>query len=147
MLKRSPLPWINAVGCLILAGVLVAQWSHEHTLGQTINQLSSELQTAHEKAANDAKRMAALDRDIVVLKESIESTKKAADEAATGLAGRDAQIIALKAQVSAKNDQIKTWQNAIASRDAKLREQNTEMIAARAKLDSAISRLKAAGAR
>ena len=81
-MKSRVLPILNAVGCLILAGLVVVQWNKEHAVDQKMTKLGGELTAAREQAAAEAKRAAALERDISVLKESIESAQKASEESA-----------------------------------------------------------------
>lgn len=139
---------LNAAGCLILAGVLVAQWSKERQLDHTVETLNASLLTARKQAAADAERAAGLDRDIAALKESIEATQKAADASAQALTEKEAQLQTFHAEVTtAASDQVKTWQAAIVERDEKLKSLSSELTATRTKLNQAIAKLKEAGAR
>ena len=114
------LPILNAIGCLVLTGVIVLQWQRERALDGSLAQLKSEL-------ASESKRAADLERDIAVLKESLEATQQSAAQAAA--------------------EQLTIWQTAVAGRDAKLRELDAALAATRQRLDAAIARLKEAGAR
>lgn len=146
-MKSRFLPILNAIGCLILAGLVVAQWNKEHAQDQRIARLGTELATAREQTVTAEKRSTDLERDIAVLKESIEASQKANEEAARKLAEKDTQSASLETEITAARDQMKAWQDAIAARDAKLRELDAERVATRRQLDEAVARLKAAGAR
>lgn len=141
------LPILNAVGCLILAVVVVVQWNKELALDQKLTRLGTELTTAKEQAAAEAKRATGLERDIFVLKESIESSQQAIEEAARRFAEKETQSAGLEAEITTAREQVKTWQDAIAVRDAKLRELNDELSATRRRLDQVIAKLKEAGGR
>ena len=146
-MKSRFLPILNAIGCLILTGLVVAQWNKEHALDQKAARLGTELASARQQAATAEKRSADLERDIVVLKESIEASQKANEEAARQLAEKDTHSAGLEVEITAARDQVKAWQDAIAARDAKLREMDADLIATRRRLDEAIAKLRDAGAR
>lgn len=141
------LPILNAIGCLVLAGLVVVQWNKELVLDQKLTRLGTELTTAREQAAAEGKRAAGLERDISVLKESIESSQQASEEAARRFAEKETQTAGLEVEITTAREQVKTWQDAIAARDAKLRELNDELSATRRRLDEAIAKLKEAAAR
>lgn len=128
---------MNAIGCLVLSGVVVMQWSKERSADQERLVIQSALTKARDQAAAEVKRSAGLERDIAVLKESIESTRKAAGE-----------LLAEKLNLStAAAEQAKSWQAAITERDAKLRALDADLTATRQRLDEAIARLKVADGR
>lgn len=147
-MKSRILPILNATGCVILAGVLVAQWSKERRLDDTNKTLSTSLQAAQKQAAAEAERAAGLDRDVAALKESIEATQKAADASELALAEKETQIKAFQTDVTtAAGEQVKVWEAAIAERDEKLKSLNSDLTATRTRLNEAIAKLKEAGAR
>jgi chromosome segregation ATPase len=146
-LKSRFLPILNAIGCLVLTGLVVAQWNKEHALGQKVTRLGTELAAARQQASTAGKRATDLERDIVVLKESIEASQKANEEAARKLAEKDTLSAGLEVEITAARDQVKAWQDAIVARDTKLRELDAERVATRKQLDEAVARLKAAAAR
>lgn len=126
-MNSRALPILNAIGCLVLTGVIVLQWQRERALDGSLAQLKSELAAAREFSASESKRAADLERDIAMLKESLEATQQSAAQAAA--------------------EQLTIWQTAVAGRDAKLRELDAALAATRQRLDAAIARLKEAGAR
>ncbi len=146
-MKSRVLPILNAVGCLVLAGLVVVQWNKELALDRKSARLGTELAAAKEQAAAEAKRAAGLERDISVLKESIESSQQASEEVARKFAEKVTQCAGLEAEMIIAREQVKTWQDAIATRDAKLRDLDAELTATRRRLDEAVTKLKAAGAR
>ena len=146
-MKSRFLPFINALGCLALAGVILVQWNKERALDGTISQLRSELSEARAAADAQRQRMASLERDISVLKESLEATQQATEVATRALEEKEAAGELLVGELAAVRAQVALWQEAIAGRDEKIRELGEELVATRARLDTALVRLKEAGAR
>jgi chromosome segregation ATPase len=145
--KSRFLPFINALGCLALAGVILVQWNKERALDGTISQLRSELSEARAAADAQRQRMASLERDISVLKESLEATQQAMEVATRALEEKEAVGELLVGELAAVRAQVALWQEAIVGRDEKIRELGEELVATRARLDTALVRLKEAGAR
>ena len=75
------LPILNLVGCLLITGVLLAQWLKERGLDERIDTLGKELVAAHGKTTEAEKRATALESDVTQLKGAIEATTKARQEA------------------------------------------------------------------
>lgn len=146
-MKFRVLPILNAIGCLVLTGLVVGQWKKEHALVRETAALEVQLGAAREQAAAEVKRSAALERDIVVLKESIEAVQKSAEQSAGVLAEKATEASGLQSEITAAREQLKVWEEAIATRDAKLRGLNEELVATRERLNEAIAKLKQAGAR
>jgi hypothetical protein len=141
------LPILTLLGCLVISGVIFAQWFKERGLDRRIESLAAELQTSRAETAAERLRAAALGRDVAQLKESIESAAAARREsetaAAQALADQQSQAAAMAAAAA---DQVKAWEKAIAERDAKIEQLAADLAAARARLDEAVKKLKAAGA-
>lgn len=150
-MKSRVLPILNAIGCLILTGLVVTQWRLERGHLRDIQNLQSELAGSRENLTAETQRSAAHERDIAALKESIEATQQAAEAAARSLAEQSSQAEGLQTELATTREQaavqIKAWEDAIAARDAKLQSLNADLTATRARLDEAIAKLKAAGAR
>lgn len=123
------------------------QWNKERALDGTISQLRSELSEARAAADVQRQRMASLERDISVLKESLEATQQAKEVATRALEEKEAAGELLVGELAAVRAQVALWQEAIAGRDEKIRELGEELVATRARLDTALLRLKEAGAR
>lgn len=149
------LPILNLVGCLLITGIIFAQWLKERGLDTRIGELNKKLTVTREQHAAEKTRAAALENDVAQLKESLAATvqaRKDADDAMGKLvAERDAQTAERNAQTAglatANQEQVKVWETAIAERDAKIRELNTGLAATRERLNEAIEKLKEAGAR
>lgn len=149
------LPIANLVGCLLITGVIVAQWLKERGLDSKIHGLSQQLVVSRGQYDAEKKRTAALESDVGQLKESIESTVKARKETEDALAKliaeREAQTAAAATATTTLNqanqEQVKIWEKAIADRDEKIRSLGESLTATRARLDEAVTKLKAAGAR
>ncbi|MEY3896772.1 MAG: hypothetical protein RLZZ214_2292 [Verrucomicrobiota bacterium] len=142
------LPILNLVGCVLITGIILAQWLKERGLDTQIHELNRQLVASRDLYQAEKTRVGALESDIVQLKESIESTVRARKETEEAMgklvAERDAQSAG---HVATSQEQAKIWEQAIADRDAKLRGLNEDLITTRLRLDEAVSRLKTAGAR
>ena len=146
-MKPRILPILNAVGCLALAGLVVAQWQKERALGQVLTRQNAELAENKSQAEKDRKRVAALERDIEVLKETIDTTQKAADESAKSLVEREQNADRIDTELKAAREQLTLWEAALKARDERIVSLDANLAATRKRLDEAVARLKAAGAR
>lgn len=142
------LPILNLVGCVLVTGVILAQWRKEQQLGNQVKAISQELVASHDQTAEAEKRATALEGDVAQLKESIEATA-----AANRLAEAENVRVTtehhekMNALITAAEGQAQTWQAAIAERDAKIKELGSSLSATRTRLNEAIAKLKEAGAR
>ena len=145
------LPLLNLVGCLLISGLILAQWHKERGLDTRIKELNQQLVAAGEQHDAEMKRATALENDIAQLKESIESIVKTRTETEDAMAKLVAESQARATTVATTNqsnlEQAKIWEQAIADRDAKIRELNSSLTATRERLNEAIAKLKEAGAR
>jgi len=141
------LPIFNALGCLILTGLVILQWNKERRLNTTLDQLQTELCATVEQAATESKRGKMLDQDIAVLKESLEIAQQANDATTRSLQSKETLANELESKLAAANAQLETWRIAIDARDEKLRALNRELTATRGRLDDAIAKLKASAAK
>jgi len=145
------LPLLNLAGCLLITGIILAQWLKERGLDARIDNLNQQLVSTREQYETEKKRATALDSDITQLKESIESTVKARKETedamAKMIAERQAEVATVATANQSNQEQAKVWEKAITDRDEKIRTLNAGLTATRARLDEAISKLKEAGAR
>ena len=145
------LPLLNLVGCLLISGIILAQWLKERGLNAKIDYLNRQLVFSREQSEAETKRATALEHDIVQLKESIESTVKARKETedamAKMIADQKAQIDIVATANQSNQEQVKIWEKSIADRDEKIRVLDAGLTATRARLEEAIAKLKAAGAR
>ena len=146
-MNRRALPILNAIGCLALTGLVVAQWHNERQRDATIAGLGAELAAARELAAGEAKRRAAVERDIAVLKEAIEATQRSAESSARSLTEKEQAATQLQTELSTAREQVAAWETAIKARDERIRTLDANLAGTRKRLDEAIAKLKAAGAR
>ena len=109
--------------------------------------IQSEFIRSEKLAASESERAAALERDIAVLKETVEMTQQAAARSANSLTAATSLTHELRNEIKAGHEQLNTWKSALTERDTKLRSLNAELISTRQRLDAAIAALKAAGAR
>jgi chromosome segregation ATPase len=139
------LPIVNAIGCLALAGLVVAQWRKESVIDKALAARSAELAVTNDRAAEERKRCTSLERDVAVLKEAIESTQQAAESAAHSLAEKDQTVVQLQTDLAAAGEQVAAWQSALKERDERISKLNADLAATRKRLDEAIARIKVAG--
>lgn len=138
---------INTIGCLLLTALVVVQWRGERELDVTVATLRTQLAAAADQAAEDAKHRAALERDIAVLKETIEATQVAAESSTRALAEKEALAERLQTELTAATEQVAAWETALKARDERILTLAAEIDATRKRLDEAIAKLKEAGAR
>lgn len=138
------LPIVNALGCLALTAVVVAQWRKERAIDETLTARSAELAAAKDLATEEAQRRATLERDITVLKEAIESTQQAAETAIRDLAEKDQTIAQLQTELTAAREQVTAWETSLKVRDERISTLDADLAATRKRLDEAIARIKAA---
>lgn len=146
-MKPGILPLINAAGCLVLTGLVVFQWSEQRKSELTIRGLKSAAEDSRLKAEEDAKRRASLERDITTLKDSITSIQQSSEAALQSAADKEKLAAQLQAELDAAREQLKLWDAAMQARDTRIKELDAALGATRKRLDEAIERLKAAGAR
>ncbi|MFZ9937011.1 MAG: hypothetical protein ACO3JG_08095 [Luteolibacter sp.] len=153
-MKARLLPLLNAVGCIALTVLVAVQWRIEHQ-SHLVNQgLRKQIAAAETKAAEDAKHRAALERDIALLKESLETTQLAAEKSAadaekfaTALLEQEKINQTLSAELAAAREQLAAWEKAVAQRDDRIETLDAELARTRQRLEEAIARLKEDGAR
>ncbi len=146
-MKSRILPLVNGIGCLLLTAVIVVQWGRERAQDQRFSKLRVELQGARAELEAERKRTVSLERDLAVLKESVEATQQAAEAAARELAVCEEAREKQAGELASARAQVEDWQKALAVRDEKIRELGDALEAARARLELAVARLKEAGAR
>jgi chromosome segregation ATPase len=146
-MKSRFLPIINAIGCLVITSLVVVQWQAERASDAAIAKLRRELAESREQTAEESRRRSALERDITVLKEALEATQQAAESATRESAEHQERASRLSGEVDAARDQVTLWETAIAERDERIRKLDSDLKETRERLDQAVERLKAAGAR
>lgn len=146
-MSSRTLPLINAAGCLILTALVLFQWREQRVAESTIRTLKSEAATNRLKAEEDAKRRTALERDVSSLKESIQSVQQSSEAATQTAAEKEKLATQLRTELDAARKQLELWDAAMQARDTRIKELDAALGATRKRLDEAIERLKAAGAR
>ncbi len=153
-MKARLLPFLNAAGCIALTVLVTVQWRNEHRLRLVNQDLRKQISAAGTKAAGDARHRAALERDIALLKESLEVTQLAAEKSAAdaetfaaALQQQETTNQTLTAELAAAREQVAAWEQAVAQRDQRIKTLDTELARTRQRLEEAIARLKEAGAR
>lgn len=143
-MKSRVLILINSIGCVVLITMVVLQWAKERVLLQTLYTAQTEIAAAKTMAAEQAQRQANLERDIALLKESINSTQQAAETAARELGEKSTLTATLDTELKAAREQIAAWEAAIKARDERISTLTGDLSATRKRLDEAIARLKTA---
>ena len=136
---------LNAIGCLVLAAVVFTQWGKETRVDAAMSKLRVDAAVSRSLAESETKRATNLERDIAVLKQSLEATQRAALDAADSPSQRDDS--ASRNELAAARGQVDKWKASIAERDAHIRKMESDLTATRRRLDEAIVRLKQAGVR
>ncbi len=153
-MKARLLPILNAVGCIALTVLVIVQWRNEHQSRLVNQDLRKQIAAAQTRAIEDAKHRAALERDIALLKESLEAIQLAAEKSAadaekfaTALQEQEKINQTLTAELAAARGQLAAWEQAVAQRDERIETLDAELARARQRLEEAITRLREAGAR
>jgi chromosome segregation ATPase len=153
-MKARLLPILNAAGCIALTVLVIVQWRNEHRSLLVNQDLRKQISAAQTRAVEDAKHRAALERDIALLKESIEATQLAAEKSAadaekfaTALQEQEKANQALSAEIAVAREQLAAWEQAVAQRDQRIETLDAELARTRQRLEEAIARLREAGAR
>jgi hypothetical protein len=146
-MNARTITWINAIGCLVLVALVVVQWRGEYVSGRELANLRTSLAEANAKTAAETARCVALERDLQVLKEAAEQSGKAVESSKSVTMTKDARIVELEAALKQAGGDVDKWQAAIAQRDDRIRKLEDEVAEARRRLNEAVAKLKAAGAR
>jgi chromosome segregation ATPase len=135
---------VNAAGCLVLIGLILAQWGKERLLHGELTQTRAEMAAANNRAAEEAGRRTALERDIGVLKEAITATQQAAETATRELGEKATLATTLEAELKTAREQVTAWETALKARDERIQILSADLATTRKRLDEAVARLKAA---
>jgi chromosome segregation ATPase len=146
-MNARTLTWINAIGCLLLVALVVVQWRGEYVLDREVAVLRTSLAEANAKLAEETTRCVALERDLQVLKDAAEQSGKAVESGKSSAMTKDARIAELESALKRAGGDVDKWQSAIAQRDDRIRKLDAELNEARRRLNEAVAKLKAAGAR
>jgi|694.fasta_scaffold152233_2 chromosome segregation ATPase len=146
-MKARVLPVLNAVGCILLTVLVVVQWRSDHQSRLTQQNLLKQIAAGEARAAEDARHRAALERDIALLKESIEAAQQASENAASRLERSQQINEALQSEMTEARGQLEAWEKAVAQRDERIKTLDEELVRTRKRLEEAIARLREAGAR
>jgi len=139
--------WINAIGCLALVALIVVQWRGQYVADRELASLRVSLAEVTAKAAEESARCVALERDLQVLKEAAEQSGKAVESGKSASMTKDSRIAELESALKRAGGDVDKWQYAIAQRDDRIRKLEGELGEARRRLNEAVAKLKAAGAR
>ena len=138
------LPVLNVIGCLALTALVIVQWRKEHVLDRTAAGLRQQLADSRAETAAEAGRRAALERDITILKESIEATQQSAEKSNLALQEKEQIATSLQTEIAAAREQITNWEQAIKQRDERIATLNDQLHQTRQRLEEAIARLREA---
>lgn len=141
------LPILNALGCIALLAVVLLQWRNERALASEAVALRLQIAEAHKQANQLTARRDALEHDVSVLKETIESLQTSAESTSRQLGEKSELAERLASEISVARQQVTAWESAIKERDARIGDLQAQLAETRNRLDEAILRLKEAGAR
>ncbi len=152
-MKQSIFTIVNAIGCVVLLGIVAMQWAQNEQRREAYRTLQVQTHAISEERDEAVKRADAMINDLADLKQSLIETQKVADEAALVNKQMGEELLAsttARDQATAERDalkkQITEWEAAMKLRDQTITEQNETLVALRKKLDEAIAQLKKAGA-
>lgn len=146
-MKQSLITVINSIGCVVLLGIIVAQWVQNEEQRKSFRELQTDRQKIIATRDEAEKKITSLETDITDLKASLEATQKAAEEATLAGKTQQDQLQLVGTERDALRLQVSEWEAAIKLRDTALAEQNATLVALRKRLDEAIVELKKAGAK
>jgi CHASE3 domain sensor protein len=146
-MKQSLITVINAIGCVVLLGIVVAQWVQNEEQRKSFRELQTDRQKIIATRDEAEKKITSLETDITDLKASLEATQKAAEEATLASKNQQDQLQLVGTERDALHLQVREWEAAIKLRDTALTQQNADLLALRKRLDEAIAALKKAGAK
>lgn len=138
---------LNTIGCLVLTGLVVAQWFKERSIHQELTAALHQIASSREQTAQESQRRGALERDIAVLKEAIESSQQSAESTTRELSAKSTLASDLEKELATARTQLAAWETAVKSRDERINTLTTDLAATRQRLDQAIAKLKAAADR
>ena len=138
---------LNAIGCLVLTGLVMAQWFKERSIHQELTTVQRQLADSRKVSKQESQRRGALERDITVLKEAMESSQKAAESTIRELSEKSTLASDLEKELTAARVQLTAWETAVIDRDERIKSLNADLAATRQRLDQAIAKLKAAADR
>lgn len=143
-MKARVLPILNAVGCLALTTLVIVQWKREHQSGIAAAGLRKELAASRAETVEEVKRCTALERDVALLKESIEATQQAAEQSGRALEEKEQLATSLQTELTTARGQVVAWQEAIKQRDERITTLTDQLNQTRKRLEEAIARIREA---
>ena len=146
MSPRS-LPILNALGGLVLTGIVVAQWLRERDQNGELLATRDQLAAATQLAHSEADRRKTLEKDLAVLKEAIAATQQSAETTTRELGEQATLNQSLKTELETARTQVTAWETALKERDKRISDLTTDLSATRQRLTQAVEKLKQAGGR
>lgn len=143
---------LNALGCVLLIAVIIFQWQRELALGRALKAATAEIERTARRASDEESRRKALERDIELLKDSVDAVQQAAEESArqlgeqiTTTAALEAELATARGQLAVAAERLAAWETAVQARDERIETLTRDLAATRKRLDEAVARLKQAG--
>lgn len=143
---------LNALGCVLLIAVIIFQWQRELALGRALKATTAEIERTARRASDEESRRKALERDIELLKDSVDAVQQAAEESArqlgeqiTTAAALEAELATARGQLALAAERLAAWETAVQARDERIETLTRDLAATRKRLDEAVARLKQAG--
>ncbi len=146
MIKRSPMTFVNAGGCLLLVVLCVIQWREIANWQDQHTRALQDLRREEAQRRESQNRQAALEGDVAMLKNSLQrmEEKLTQTEASWVSAQRRADEAQRSLELEGKSHaaQIEKWQQAIEQRDQLQAALQKQLQEARRRLDEAIAAMK-----
>lgn len=133
---------LNAIGCILLTVVVVVQWAGEHALKAQVKRFQDEVGGLQIQVDDEIQKREGVERDVVMLKDSLEQARKAIEAKDAQIAGREVVVGKLKQEVELIQKQLEVWNKAVEERDRRIQVLDADLLEAHKRLDEAIGRLK-----
>jgi len=141
-MKSRALILLNAVGCLLLVALVVTQWLHERALQQDLEGRRLELAGVREDLQDERNRAFSLEKDVTMLKESLEQAGRSLKEAEQEKEALMAEVVGMRAKVLEANGRLQVWEASVLERDQRIEALQQELLETRQRLDEAVRRLQ-----
>ena len=133
---------LNAIGCLLLTAVVVGQWAREHALKTQIKRYQYDMGSLQIRVDEEIEKREGVERDVVMLKDSLEQARKAIEAKDAQIAEREVVLGKLKQELELTQKQLEVWNKAVEERDRRIQALDADLLEAHKRLDEAIGRLK-----
>lgn len=132
---------LNAIGCLLLAGLVAVQWKRERDLNAVLEERGNHIISLQQALGVERDRSLDLEGELEGLKEVLQRLKADFEEKQKQIGIQRALIERQQAALDEANGQLDAWEQALGERDARIELLNEQLLATRKRLDEAVERL------